>query len=185
MQVNNPRCSAWTHKFDGPGSRIMQSIFAIQPNENHMSTMSIRQAVLADLEALTVLFDGYRQFYGRDSNLTAAKKFLSDRFNHAESVLFIAHEGSDPIGFTQLYPSFSSVSLERIFILNDLFVNELGRRKGVGSALIRAAVDYAKAVGAIRLGLSTALTNTSAQALYEAEGWERDDDFVYTYAIRK
>ncbi len=150
-----------------------------------MRTISIRQATIADLEALSVLFDGYRQFYGRDSNIAAAKQFLLDRFNHAESVLFIAHEGADPVGFTQLYPSFSSVSLGRIFILNDLFVNQLGRRKGVGSALLSAAADYAKAVGAIRLGLSTACTNTTAQALYEAQGWERDDDFFYNYAIRK
>ena len=150
-----------------------------------MRTMSIRQATIADLEALSVLFDGYRQFYGRDSDVAAAKRFLLDRFDHAESVLFIAHDGTDPVGFTQLYPSFSSVSLGRIFILNDLFVNELGRRKGVGSALLSAAAGYAKAVGAIRLALSTALTNTNAQALYEAEGWERDDDFFYTYPIQK
>lgn len=149
-----------------------------------MRTMSIRQATIADLEALSVLFDGYRQFYGRDSDVAAAKRFLLDRFNHAESVLFIAHDGTEPVGFTQLYPSFSSVSLGRIFILNDLFVNELGRRKGVGSALLSAAAGYAKAVGAIRLALSTALTNTHAQALYEAEGWERDDDFFYTYPIQ-
>ncbi|WGG48130.1 GNAT family N-acetyltransferase [Rugamonas sp. DEMB1] len=150
-----------------------------------MSTISIRQAVLADIEALSVLFDGYRQFYGRDSDVAAAKKFLIDRFNHGESVLFIAHEGSNPVGFTQLYPSFSSVSLERIYILNDLFVNASGRRKGVGSKLMSAAVDFAKTVGALRLGLSTAITNTGAQALYEAEGWERDDDFAYIYPIRK
>ncbi len=150
-----------------------------------MSLITIRQATVADLEPLSVLFDGYRQFYERDSNVAAAKQFLLDRFNHAESVLFIAHEGANPVGFTQLYPSFSSVSLGRIFILNDLFVDASGRRKGVGAALLSAAVDYAKAVGAIRLGLSTGLTNTTAQALYEAEGWERDDDFFYTYSIQK
>jgi GNAT superfamily N-acetyltransferase len=150
-----------------------------------VSTITIRQAVLADIESLSVLFDAYRQFYGREGNLAAAKKFLLDRFNHGESVLFIAHEGSDAIGFTQLYPSFSSVSLERIFILNDLYVNELGRRKGVGSKLLSAAADFAKSVGAIRLGLSTGNTNTAAQALYESEGWELDDDFFYNYAIRK
>lgn len=149
-----------------------------------MSTITIRQAILADIEPLSVLFDAYRQFYGREGNVAAAKKFLLDRFNHGESVLFIAHEGSDAIGFTQLYPSFSSVSLERIFILNDLFVNELGRRKGVGSKLLAAAADFAQAVGAIRLGLSTGNTNTTAQALYASEGWERDDDFFYTYSIR-
>ena len=150
-----------------------------------MSTITIHQATINDLEVLSVLFDGYRQFYGRDSDVAAAKQFLLDRFNHGESVLFLALEGSNPIGFTQLYPSFSSVSLGRILILNDLFVSASGRRKGAGSALLSAAVEYAKAVGAIRLGLSTALTNTTAQALYEADGWERDDDFFYIYPIRK
>ncbi|NHZ43775.1 GNAT family N-acetyltransferase [Massilia aquatica] len=148
-----------------------------------MSMIQIRQAVLADLDALSILFDGYRQFYQRDSDVTAAKQFLSDRFNHGESVVFIAHEGSEPVGFAQLYPSFSSVSLGRIFILNDLFVSESGRRKGVGSRLISASVDFAKTVGSIRLALSTASTNANAQALYEAKGWERDDDFFYVYTI--
>ncbi|MDM5178934.1 GNAT family N-acetyltransferase [Massilia sp. DJPM01] len=149
-----------------------------------MSTMDIRQAGLADLDALSVLFDGYRQFYGRESDVPAAKKFLSDRIQHAESVVFIAHEGADPIGFVQLYPSFSSVSLGRIYILNDLFVNEAGRRKGVGAGLLAASIEFAKSAGAIRLALSTANTNTSAQALYETEGWERDDDFFYIYPTR-
>ncbi len=149
-----------------------------------MHTVSIRQAVVADLDALAVLFDGYRRFYEQDSDVPAAKKFLLDRFDHAESVLFIAHEGAAPVGFVQLYPSFSSVSLGRIYILNDLFVSELGRRKGVGSQLLSAAVEYGRSVGAIRLGLSTALTNAKAQALYEAQGWQRDDDLAYVYPIR-
>src|SRR3954466_9927654 len=101
-----------------------------------MSTISIRQATIADIEALSVLFDGYRQFYGRDSDVPAAKKFLIDRFGNGESVLFIAHDGAEPVGFTQLYPSFSSVSLGRIYVLNDLFVSERGRRKGVASGLL-------------------------------------------------
>jgi GNAT superfamily N-acetyltransferase len=153
-------------------------------NEEHVNTISIRQAVLTDLDALSVLFDGYRQFYGRDSDVPGAKAFLLDRYNHGESTLFIAHDGANPVGFTQLYPSFSSVSLGRIYILNDLFVSEAGRRKGVGAQLLAAAIDYAKTVGAIRLALSTANTNTSAQALYEMTGWERDDDFFYVYSTK-
>lgn len=148
-----------------------------------MSTIRIRQAALADLDALSVLFDGYRQFYGCESDVAAAKQFLLDRVNHGESVLFIAHDGGNPVGFMQLYPSFSSVSLARILILNDLFVSEQGRNKGVGSGLLAAAADFAKAVGAIRLALSTANTNTIAQALYEAKGWQRDDDYFYTYTV--
>ena len=150
-----------------------------------MSTITVRQASLTDLDAMVPLFDRYRQFYGRASDLAAAREFLRARFDHGESVLFIAHEGSTPVGFTQLYPSFSSVSLARIFVLNDLFVHEQGRRKGVGSKLISAAVEFARSQGAIRLTLSTATTNTAAQAFYESVGWKRDEQFfVYHFAIQ-
>jgi ribosomal protein S18 acetylase RimI-like enzyme len=149
-----------------------------------MNTLTIRQAVLSDLEALAPLFDGYRQFYGRPSDLQAAKEFLLARFNHGESVLFIAHEGHKAIGFTQLYPSFSSVSLARTFVLNDLFVCEHARRKGVASKLISAAVDYGSSLGAVRISLSTAITNEAAQSLYQLAGWQCDEQFlVYHFAI--
>jgi GNAT superfamily N-acetyltransferase len=83
-----------------------------------------------------------------------------------------------------LYPSFSSASLARTFILNDLFVIENCRRKKVGALLLEAAADFAKSLGAVRLTLSTAVTNKPAQALYESAGWKRDEQFiVYHYAI--
>jgi GNAT superfamily N-acetyltransferase len=149
-----------------------------------MSTVVVRQAVLADLDALVPLFDGYRQFYGCPSDLQAARDFLLARFNHGESVLFIAHQGAMPIGFCQLYPSFSSVSLARTFVLNDLFVHELVRRKGVASKLMFAAIEFAKSVGAVRVSLSTAITNATAQALYQSAGWKRDEQFfVYHFTI--
>jgi len=145
---------------------------------------TVRQATIQDLEQLVPLFDGYRQFYGRASDVAAAREFLLARFTHNESTLFIAHEGERAIGFTQLYPSFSSISLARIFILNDLFVHEQARRKGVASALLSAAVNFATALGADRLSLSTAITNDAAQALYHSAGWKRDDQFlVYDFAI--
>jgi len=149
-----------------------------------MSIITVRQAVLSDLDALAPLFDSYRQFYGRPSDLNAAKEFLLARFNHGESVLFIAHEDNQPVGFAQLYPSFSSVSLARIFVLNDLFVDEHARRKGVASTLMSAAVDYASSLGAIRVSLSTATTNEAAQRLYQSAGWKRDEQFfVYHVAV--
>jgi ribosomal protein S18 acetylase RimI-like enzyme len=80
-----------------------------------------------------------------------------------------------------LYPSFSSVSLARIFILNDLFVHEQARRKGVASMLMSAAVKFASTLGAVRLSLSTAITNDAAQALYHSAGWKRDDQFFASH----
>lgn len=148
-------------------------------------TFTVRQAVLADLDLLAPMLDQYRQFYQRPGDLAAARSFLADRFNHGESVLFIAQDGDAVLGFTQMYPSFSSVSLKRVFVFNDLFVAEAGRRRGVGKALIAAAAAYAKSVGAKFLTLSTAHSNESAQALYRSTGWKRDDVFAgYTLMLQ-
>ena len=145
-----------------------------------MNAISVRQAVLADLEVLVPLFDGYRQFYGRAQDLAVAESFLRERFDHGESIVFLASAGAVPVGFTQLYPAFSSVSLARTFILNDLFVVPDQRRSGVGSELLRAAVDHARSLGAVRVSLNTDVQNLPAQATYEARGWKRDREY-YAY----
>jgi len=150
-----------------------------------MSSVAVRQAVFADLDALVPLFDAYRQFYGQPGDLDGARTFLGERFEHAQSVVFIAEERENAVGFTQLYPSFSSVSMARTFVLNDLFVVPGRRRQGIGETLLRAAAEFARNAGAVRLTLSTAVTNAHAQALYEAAGWRRDAKFyVYNLALR-
>ncbi|MCE9551072.1 MAG: GNAT family N-acetyltransferase [Betaproteobacteria bacterium] len=149
-----------------------------------MNNIVVRQAVLSDIEALAPLLDSYRQFYGRASDVSAATNFLLARFNHGESVIFVAYKYTTPVGFAQLYPSFSSVSLARTFILNDLFVSEQARRNGVASKLVRAATEFAGLLGAVRVSLSTATTNETAQALYLSAGWVRDEQyFVYHFSI--
>jgi GNAT superfamily N-acetyltransferase len=138
---------------------------------------TVRQATAFDIDDLTPLFDAYRQFYRQPSEPERIRRFLLDRFEHNQSVIFIAESDGVAIGFTQLYPSFSSGALARIYVLNDLFVGPIGRRAGAGTAPLHAAADYARRVGALRLVLSTELTNTAAQALYEKLGWKRNTDF--------
>ena len=145
-----------------------------------MNRVTVRQAVLADLEQLTDLFDQYRQFQGKAADLPACRAFLHDRFNHAESAVFLATMADHSVGFAQLYPSFSSTALARVFILNDLFVAEAGRRAGVASALLAAVEEYAGSFGACRVSLNVAKVNASARSLYEAKGWVRDGEF-FTY----
>ena len=138
----------------------------------------VRQASVADLEPLAVLFDGYRQFYGKPGDIALARAFLLERFQHHQSVVFVALQADGAmVGFTQLYPSFSSTAAARTFILNDLFVAEGARRRGVAAQLMQAAAQFGRAVGAIRLSLSTAIDNESAQALYVSQGWVRDTRF--------
>jgi GNAT superfamily N-acetyltransferase len=147
-----------------------------------MNSITIRQAVLADLDVVAGLFDGYRQFYEQVSDLVAARNFLRARFEHGQSVVLLAESQGQAVGFTQLYPSFSSVSMARVFVLNDLFVAPTARRLGVGEALLTAAADHARQFGAVRLSLTTDVQNLPAQALYESMGWARDQKF-YAYHL--
>lgn len=140
---------------------------------------TVRRAGEADLDAIARLFDGYRQFYGQASDPIGARAFLYGRLMARDSVLFIAIADDAPVGFTQLYPSFTSTGMRRIFILNDLFVTPAARGSGAGRALLRAAAAFARGEGAARLSLSTARDNTTAQRLYEAEGYVRDEVFFH------
>lgn len=143
------------------------------------TNVQVRQATVADIEPLSSLFDSYRQFYGMPSDIVLARTFLLERFEHQQSVIFIAvTHTNEAVGFVQLYPSFSSVSAARTFILNDLFVVSEVRRSGVAGNLIKAAKNYGHSVGAVRLSLSTAVDNEVAQALYISHGWATDTKFV-------
>src|SRR5260370_31132906 len=148
-----------------------------------MNDIAVRQATIFDLDLLTPLFDAYRQFYGKPSDPSLARRFLLERFEHNQSVVFLAmRQDSSAVGFTQLFPSFSSASAARILILNDLFVQPEYRRKRVGSLLLAAAAGFGRAAGAVRLTLSTEVTNEAAQALYENQGWTRRTEF-YVYNL--
>lgn len=149
-----------------------------------MNPILVRQAVLADVDALAPLFDRYRQFQGQAADPAACRAFLLDRFNHGESVVFLASRAGRPAGFAQLYPSFSSTALSRVFILNDLFVAEEGRLAGVASALLQAVEGYAWSCGACRVSLNVTRVSGPAQRLYEAKGWLRDGEFFMYHRHR-
>ena len=152
---------------------------------NQQPHIVVRQATIFDLDRLAPMFDAYRQFYGKPGDVDLARRFLLERFQHNESIIFLAiRPDGSAAGFTQLFPSFSSASAARILILNDLFVLPDARRMRVGSLLLAAAASFGRAVGAVRLTLSTELSNEAAQALYEAEGWTRETGFyAYNLAI--
>ena len=137
------------------------------------------RAELDDLEALVPLFDGYRAFYGQKSDPAGARAFLTERIRRGESVIFLAVVDRAVVGFTQLYPLFSSVSMKRLWLLNDLFVAPDARKSGAGRALLERAERWAAETGAKGMTLSTQLTNTTAQRLYESCGWTKDDEFLH------
>ncbi|HEX5436120.1 MAG TPA: GNAT family N-acetyltransferase [Gemmatimonadaceae bacterium] len=140
----------------------------------------------ADVDRVAPLFDAYRQFYGAAPDLGAARAFLSERLARGESVVLIAaveppHGEGEIVaaGFTQLYPSFSSLALAPTVVLNDLFVAPERRGMGVARRLIEAVVAHARSTGAVRIELATQHTNSRALRLYERLGFVRDTEFVH------
>jgi len=145
--------------------------------------MEVVLARFEHLEEVSKLFDQYRAFYQQSSDLEAATKFLQERFQKKDSTVLIASDDGCVVGFTQLYPSFSSVSMKPVWILNDLFVEENCRGKGVAKLLMSAAENFARETGAVRIILATQISNIAAQALYESLGYSKDEEF-YHYALR-
>lgn len=140
---------------------------------------TIIRADLEHLEILAPLFDAYRVFYERPSDLAGASDYLQKRLSVLDSVIFLALADGRGLGFCQLYPSFGSLSMSRIWILYDLYVAPEARRLGIGRALMERAREFGVASGASRLELSTAKDNWPAQALYESLGYARDEAFYF------
>ncbi|MCW5516510.1 GNAT family N-acetyltransferase [Muriicola sp. Z0-33] len=135
--------------------------------------IKVTRATEEQIDQLTPLFDAYRTFYKQPSDIVAARIYLLNRLMKKEATVFLAYENEIPIGFTLLYATFSSVSMAPVFILNDLYVSENARNKGVGEALLNRAKAHCKEMGYKGLALETAIDNP-AQQLYERLDWKRD-----------
>ncbi|HYJ33500.1 MAG TPA: GNAT family N-acetyltransferase [Candidatus Binatia bacterium] len=145
---------------------------------------AIRPAVLNDADTIAPLFDAYRQFYGKPSDLSQAREFIRERLERNESVILLAEDESGrALGFVQLFPSFTSVQARRLWVLNDLYVTEEARGHGVGRALLEAAREHAVKTGAKRLTLETMEDNRKAWALYESLGYVKSGPEVRYYTL--
>jgi ribosomal protein S18 acetylase RimI-like enzyme len=144
------------------------------------ATMRITQATLEHLDLLTPLFVKYREFYSALPYPDSSRAFLEKRLRRKESVIYLALADDDSnklLGFCQLYPSFSSLSLKRVWILNDIYVAEDARRQLVADNLMRTAKKMAKESNAVRLRVSTSSNNQVAQKTYESMGFREDTEF--------
>ena len=145
--------------------------------------ISVKQAVLENIRGVSELFNSYRMFYKQGTDIDLASEFISERINNSESVIFFAqNQDGDYLGFTQLYPTFSSVSAKKSWVLNDLFVAENARGFGVAKQLMDAAKTLASETNANGIALETSEGNHNAQALYESLGYKKGSG-VYNYFL--
>lgn len=150
-----------------------------------MTDTTISRAGPADLDALALLFDAYRQFYGQAADLPRARDWLRSRLRVGESVALLARRAQGIVGFAQLYPMYSSVRTARTWILNDLFVDPAARRRGVARALLDASSAFAREDGAAGIALETMRDNAAARALYRAAGWNEDATQWYSLSFSR
>ncbi|MBT8401161.1 MAG: GNAT family N-acetyltransferase [Rhodothermia bacterium] len=141
---------------------------------------TICRAHVEHLDLMLPLFDAYRRFYGR-TDREGSRTFLHDRMQNDESVILLALDDASEsgAGFIQLYPLFSSVRMNRTWVLNDLYVAEEARRSGIARRLLDAAVSFARSESASYLELATQKSNAAARQLYLSMGWKSDDEFEH------
>lgn len=138
--------------------------------------LTIRKASSFDLDGVVSLFSAYRAFYGIQEDLLACEDFLTERFKNNDTTIFIAATDNQIVGFVHLFPSFTIYTLQRLFILNDLFIAEPFRGKGISKLLIQAAKEFCIAQNARGLFLETGHENKVAQKLYLSEGFQLQTD---------
>ena len=147
-------------------------------------TLQIIEATTAHVPDLIPLFDAYRIFYRQNSDYKGAQKFLSDRLQNNESIIYIAFIDENAIGFVQLFPIFSSVSMEPMYLLNDLYVERNYRGQGIGKALINQAKSLCIEKGYKGLALQTEADNP-AQHIYEYMEFNKDPDLFYFWTNKE
>ena len=136
--------------------------------------MIIREVKISDIDNLSSLFNSYRMFYGKDSNIGVAKKFLESRIKLCDSKIYVSEVDQCLTGFVQLYPIFSSTRVSKYWLLNDLFVDANERGKGYSKHLIKKAKNLVKDTSACGMMLETDKTNNIGNYLYPSQGFKKN-----------
>ena len=137
--------------------------------------MQIREAKLSDLESLSGLFNSYRMFYGKKSDLKVAEEFLRSRIENKDSKIFVCDSNNELSGFVQLYPIFSSTRVSKYWLLNDLFVDIKKRGKGYSKLLIERSKELVIESNACGMMLETEKSNDIGNMLYPSTGFKKNE----------
>ena len=137
--------------------------------------MQVREAKLSDLKNLSVLFNSYRMFYGKESDLKVAEEFLRSRIENKDSKIFICEFNNELSGFVQLYPIFSSTRVSKYWLVNDLFVDINKRGKGYSKLLIERSKELVIESKACGMMLETEKSNNIGNMLYPSTGFKKNE----------
>ena len=147
--------------------------------------IAIRPATPADLPALGRLgallmrthyeFDPQRFMTAGTDAAAGYAWFLGRQLKDDDSVIFVAEDGAQVIGY--VYAALEPVSWKELRdacgFIHDILVEEPNRRAGTATALMEAAMQWLRERGAPRVILGTAEKNERAQRLFTKLGFRR------------
>jgi GNAT superfamily N-acetyltransferase len=156
---------------------------------NPLTDVSIRAVSRDDFEAWKVLWDGYNAFYSRSGPTALAPEVTKTTwarfFDDTEPVhALVAEAAGKLIGITHYLFHRSTIYVEPVCYLQDLFTAEAARGRGIGRALIEAVYERATAAGAARVYWQTHETNKTAMLLYDKVA-EHSGFVVYRKPLRQ
>ncbi len=147
--------------------------------------LDISPVEAAEFEALLPLIAAYQRFYEvktveEERNRVFFSRFLAPSEN---GMLLGARADGNFVGYACLYWHFTSLLATETVLMNDLFVAERARGRGVGRGLIEASADVARERGAAYLEWATAPDNITAQRLYDSTGAARSEWVEYELGL--
>jgi GNAT superfamily N-acetyltransferase len=146
-------------------------------------TCRIEAASTTHLSELSRLYVAYRVFYGEAPEEERASHFIRDRVTQSSGRYFLAWNDHLAMGFMHLMPSTNTLAMRPIWFLEDLYVEVPARGRGVATALLIYAEEFARSTGAERLTLATAHDNLAAQHIYRKMGYVREEHFLYFHRL--
>lgn len=142
--------------------------------------MIAREIKETDIAKVAELFDDYRVFYRKESDVKGAEKFILERVQQKDSKIYVCENTEKQLlGFVQLYPLFSSTRMKKLWLLNDLFVHPKYRGQGIAIQLIEKAKALVKETDACGLVLETEKSNSIGNRLYPKTGFSLNEAANY------
>jgi GNAT superfamily N-acetyltransferase len=93
---------------------------------------------------------------------------------------FLAYLEDSPVGYVIYHFTYSTYDGRRILFLEDIFVAEDARKRGVGKELFNFCLNEAKKQGCCELEWAVLTWNKDAIAFYERIGGRRLDLHIYS-----
>lgn len=142
------------------------------PRQPDPTGVNVRRATPGDAAAVARLLNDFQAEFDEPSpGAEQLEERYADLIRNREMTVLLVGEGPD--GFAQLRyrPWVYSAGPNAHCHLEELYVVPARRGKGLGRALLDAAMDTAREEGATFMELGTSEADTAARGLYEGAGF--------------